>query len=286
MAHVEGDSIVTGSLGDLFRAYENRFATPAHLGGLPKVEVYVDEYGDRGFSTKSSGVFAMTAVMVPAESAPHMRVVASGLRNEINTPKPLHWVEHFTPKPKHAARRRLAADMVAAIPDVKVVYVIADKKTLIASEHLKHDQDAFYNYVTKLLLERVAYTAKYWPGGSRLALARLSSIKGTRDIDSISYLERVRDVRATNAPLQYLRWPPTWHGPERFDGLQIADLYMGMMGAALSGAHDDPLCAVHLLAHRAQIRRSPSGQLLGWGIKIYGDSSILTGRVWWADLSA
>lgn len=262
----------------------DRFCTPARLGRLPKVEVYVDELGDRGFTSRSSQVFAMVAVMVPAESAPHLRVVASGLRAEINTPKPLHWVEHFTPKPKHAARRRLAADMVAVVPGTRVIYVIADKATLIAGERLRHDQDAFYNYVTKLLLERVAYAARHWSGGPRLAIARLSSIKGTRDVDSIDYLERVRRTRATKAPLEQIRWPPSWHGPERYDGLQIADLYMGMMGAALSGPVDDAVCAAHLLAHRAQIRRGPAGQVLGWGIKIYGDPTTVTQRVWWTDL--
>lgn len=263
---------------------EDGFSTPPRLGRLPKVEVYVDELGDRGFTTRSSDVFAMVAVMVPAESAPHMRVVAAGLRAEINTPKPLHWVEHFTPKPKHAPRRRLAADMVAVIPGARVIYVIADKATLIASEHLKHDKDVFYNYVTKLLLERVAFAARHWAGGPRLAVARLSSIKGTRDVDSIEYLERVRRVGATKAPLEHIRWPPSWHGPERYVGLQIADLHMGMMGAALSGPVDDARCAENLLAHRAQIRRGPAGRVLGWGIKVYGDPTTLTQRIWWRDL--
>ena len=72
--------------------------------------------------------------------------------------------------------------------------------------------------MTKLLLERVAYAALQWRGGPRLAIARLSSIKGTRDVDSIDYLERVRRVRATKAPLEQIRWPPSWHGPERYDG--------------------------------------------------------------------
>lgn len=228
----------------------------------------------------------MTAVMVPAESAPHMRVVAAGLRSEINTEKPLHWVDHFTPKPKHAFRRKLAADMVAAIPGAVVIYVVCEKRTLIASEHLRADQDLFYNYVTKLLLERVAYAARYWPGGSRLAIVALSSIRGTAATDSRNYLDAVRDYRKTDAPMRYIKWPPSWHGPDRFDGLQIADLYMGMMGTALSGSETDVACAAHLLAHRSQIRRGPNGQLLGWGIKMYGDAGALTRRAWWDLLAA
>ncbi|MBU4215278.1 MAG: DUF3800 domain-containing protein [Actinobacteria bacterium] len=263
-----------------------RYRTPARIGSLDRVEVYVDEFGDRGFTTRSSPFFAMTAVMVPVESVPYMKVIAAGLRAQIRTDKPLHWVEHFTPKPKHAARRALAASLVAGIPGVTTIYVIADKATMIAGEHLRHDQDAFYNYVTKLLLERVAFAAKHWPRGPRLALARLSSIKGTRDVDSVEYLEAVRDRGRTDAPMEFIKWPPTWHGPERYDGLQIADIYMGMMGAALTGDDGDLGCATHLLTHRHQIRRGPAGQVIGWGIKVYGDPLVLTRRAWWPALSS
>lgn len=260
------------------------FATPGRIARLPLLEMYVDEYGDRGFTQRSSDVFAMTAVLVPLERAPHMRVVAAGLRAEINTTKPLHWVEHFTPKPKHAWRRALAADMLAAIPDLKVVYVVAHKASLIASEHLRSDQDAFYHYVTKLLLERAAFAAKYWPGGPRKVAARLGHIKGMRDQDAVEYLERVRAGGRTRAPLEHIVWPPKWYGPDRWDGLQIADLYTGMLTCAIRGAHDDHDCARYLVAHRRQIRTGPQGQLLGWGIKMFGSAAFLTDRVWWPSL--
>lgn len=263
-----------------------RYRTRAPFGQLPKVEVYVDEHGDRGFTTKSSAVFAMTAVMVPAESAPHMRVVAKGLRGEINTTKPLHWVDHFTPKPKHAGRRRLAADMVATIPDVKVIYVVADKATLIASQHLRSDQDAFYNYMTKLLLERVAFAAQHWHGGSRLALVRLSAVRNMDHAESLDYLHAVRERGKTRAPFNFISWPPTWHGPDRYDGLQVADLYMGMFGCAIGGSDSDAACGEHLMKHRLQIRRGPQGKVLGWGIKVYGEEGFITRRAWWAALVA
>jgi hypothetical protein len=260
------------------------FAVPAFVAALPPVELYVDEYGDRGFTEKSSEVFAMTAVMVPGENAPHMRVVAAGLRAEINTAKPLHWVDHFTPKPKHAARRQLAADMVASIPGLRVVYVVAHKETLIASQHLRSDQDAFYNYVTKLLLERVAFAARHWPGGRRKVLARLGHVRGMRHEDTVAYLEAARRYGKTKAPFEYIVWPPKWYGPDRWDGLQVADIYTGMLTCALRGAHDDMECARYLVAHRHQIRRGPLGQVLGYGIKLYGEAHYLTSRTWWGRL--
>ncbi|HEY3546248.1 MAG TPA: DUF3800 domain-containing protein [Propionicimonas sp.] len=268
------------------RSYSERHRTPAAIGRLRRVEVFVDEYGDRGFGLKASPMFAMTAVMVPEESVNHMRAVAGGLRSVIRTGKPLHWVEHFTPKPKHAERRALAAEMLAGIPGVVFLCVVADKATLEGSEYLKGDEDHFYNYVTKLLLERVAFQAKNWPGGARMALARLSSIRGTRERDSIEYLEAVRDRGRTTAPLQYIKWPPHWYGPERYDGLQIADLYTGIIGNAISGAPTEIECAAHLLRCRHQLRRGPRGQVLGWGVKVYGRDGFLTERPWWPLLTA
>ncbi|WP_353707655.1 DUF3800 domain-containing protein [Cellulosimicrobium sp. ES-005] len=261
-----------------------QFPTPERYRRLPRVEAFVDEVGDRGFTTKSSDVFAMVAVMVPQERVPDMKVVVGGLRHAVNTSKPLHWVDHFTPKPKHAARRRLASQWIAKIPDVKVVYVVAHKATLIASQHLRADRDLFYNYMTKLLLERVAYQARYWPGGQRLAVARLSAVKNMDHIESVDYLNGARRYQHTRAPFENILWPPIWRGPDVFDGLQLADLYLGMLWCAIRGDHGDVDCAEMLLEHRHQLRRGPSGQVLGWGVKVFGDPAYLTKRIWWPEL--
>lgn len=109
------------------------------------IEVFIDEYGDRGFGPQASRQFAMAALIVPREHLRHMRAIAIGLRGVINTPKPLHWVEHFTPKPKHAWRRDLAAELLSGIPGAMLIFVLADKDSLEASPILKTDKDMFYN---------------------------------------------------------------------------------------------------------------------------------------------
>lgn len=258
-----------------------QYPTPQRLRMLPRLEVFVDEVGDRGFTTKSSEAFAMAAVIVPQECVADMKLVIGGLRHTINTTKPLHWVDHFTPKQKHADRRRLASDWVAKIPEVKVVYVIAHKATMIAGEHLRADQDLFYNYVTKLLLERVAYEAKFWPGRPRLAVTRLSAVRNMRHGDSVEYLNAVRAYNRTRAPMEHILWPPKWHDPSAFDGLQLADIYLGMLWTALKGGPDDADCARMLLEHRHQLRRSAHGQVLGYGVKVYGDPRYVSQRCWW-----
>lgn len=255
--------------------------TTQRVHDLPALELYVDEFGDRGFGAKSSAYFAMTGLIVPSEYAANMRVVASGLRNEIGTSKPLHWVEHFTPKPRHEARRQLAMEMIATLPGIQLVYVLAHKPSLVASNHMRSDGATFYNYTTKLLLERVAFAAKYWPGGERKVYARLGHVKGMTHTESVDQLEGAILHRRTAAPFANIVWPPQWFGQERWDGLQIADLCMGAFSTALRctpGGRDD---AQHLRTIAHLVRRGSGGQLFGYGIKVYGEETCLTGQHWW-----
>lgn len=257
------------------------FTTPAWAGQLPKLHVYVDETGDRGFGPKASSFFAMTALLVPDESEWWMRAVAGGLRSLINTAKPLHWCEHFTAK--RLDRRSQASDLLARVPGVQLQHVIAHKRTIREDAGMRDDKDRFYNYVSKLLLERVALAAKCWPGGSRLAIVRLGSVKHMDHNETRIYLDRMRSApTGTSVPIpwEHIKWPPKWIGMD-LDGLQIADLHAGMLNAALTGASEDQECARHLLACSHQLRRSPRGKIMGYGIKVLGDNNYITGRCWW-----
>lgn len=126
----------------------------AHLYNLHEVEIYCDESGCRGFGPKATPWFGMCAVMIPHESVYQMRATVKGMQAVIGTSKPLHWTEHFSPK-KRQERRETIAQMLANIPGITLIYVIADKGTLRASNALKTDGALFYHYVMKLLLERV-----------------------------------------------------------------------------------------------------------------------------------
>lgn len=244
------------------------------------VEVFVDEYGDRGFGPKASRYFAMTALLVPQESIRHMRAVTIGLRGVINTPKPLHWVDHFTPKPKHAWRRQLAADLIAGIPGAVLIYLLADKATLTASDALRGDKDRFYNYATRLLLERVDRATAGWTDGARRARVRMGAVKNQDHDGTLAYLDL---VRRSQGEFAQVTWPVTWHGPEAYDGLQLADLAMGMFSTALRGDATDRECATHLLRIRRLTRRAQDGSVLGYGVKVYGCAAVVENRVWWAE---
>ncbi|MFE9317863.1 DUF3800 domain-containing protein [Streptomyces albidoflavus] len=257
-----------------------------HPGNLPKLRVYVDETGDRGLSATSSPFFAMTALLVPDEDDWRTRFTAAGLRSLIHnnpqhTNKPLHWVEHF--KKKHPERRRRAAQSLADMTSTKIVHVIVPKEAARTSSGLA-DGARFYNYTTRLLMERVAYAAAGWDGGPRLAIVRLGTVKGMDHKETAKYLTHVRGIDTFGVPWSNIKWPPKWEGTS-WDGIQLADLHAGLLGAALTGDPSDDGCAENLLLCKGLLYRSPTGRLPGYGVKVYGCDSIVTGRSWWEKLS-
>ncbi|WP_326779688.1 DUF3800 domain-containing protein [Streptomyces longwoodensis] len=258
--------------------------TSAELGALPKLNVYVDETGDRGLGHNASPFFAMTALMVPAEDDWTVRYTAGGLRtlihgNRPNVSTPLHWVDHF--KKKHPERRLYAARSLAQMPSAKVAHVIVPKSSARSYGGLA-DGVRFYNYTARLLLERVAHAAKQWEGGPRLAIVRLGTVKGMDHSDTAGYLDWVRSgrVETWNVPWEHIKWPPAWLNTE-WDGIQLADVHAGLLNAALTGAQTDTACADNLLLCKHQLHRAPTGRLLGYGVKVLGDCRFVTERSWW-----
>ncbi|MFD7201285.1 DUF3800 domain-containing protein [Streptomyces sp. NPDC059893] len=255
----------------------------AALGALPKLRVYVDETGDRG--ALGSPFFAMTALVVPDEEDWNVRVVAAGLRAMIHasrpeTMTPLHWVDHF--KRKHPERRERAARTLSLMPSVKVIHVIVPKRNVVPTGGMTQGT-RFYNYTTRLLLERVAYCAATWEGGPRLAIPYLGTVKGVDHTDTASYLTRVRNGlggETWGVPWQYIKWPPKWTGTDR-DGIQLAGIHAGILNVALSGGDKDEDCAQNLLLCKHQLYRSPGGSLMGYGVKVWGSCMFLVNRCWY-----
>lgn len=207
-----------------------------------------------------------------------------GMRAEINTKRALHWIEHFGGA-RQERRREAVSRMVAAIPGVKVVYVVCDKRSLISSNDLKNDNDLFYNYAMRLLLERVAQELRGWRGGARKGRLILGSVKNMDHKQSRLYLEHNITYNNTfNTPWENILWPPRWLGTAERDGLQLADLYLGMFRRAIERGSEDKKEARFLLRHGHQIRRGSNGNIMGYGIKMYGDPSFLLSQPWWQDL--
>ncbi len=250
--------------------------------------LYVDETGDRGFGPRSSPFFAMTPLMVPQEDDWTVKVAAGGLRALIHqghpeSATPLHWVRHF--RSKWADRRGYAAQALALMPSAKVIHVIAPKGELRAHPELT-DGAAFYNHVTRLLLERVARAAEHAEGHPRLAVVRLGAVRGVNHAHTVDYLTRVREESASEVPWERMKWPPVWVGSE-WDGVQLADLHAGFLNAALPGAPDEGDSVQNLLRCKEQLYRPPGGEVLGHGVHVLGaDTSFVTRQPWWPKWSA
>jgi hypothetical protein len=147
---------------------------------------------------------------------------------------------------------------------------------------MRKDSSLFYNYVTRLTLERVAYAAQNWPSGPRFAVVRFGSVVGLDSAATLQYLTRIHSSPSP-VPWECLKWPPVWRGTE-LDGIQLADIHAGMLNSALTGDVDDPTCAAYLLEVGHQLQRSNHGQLLGYGMKVLWDPSFVRNRCWWPDL--
>lgn len=159
-----GRSRTASNLGDHSRS-------PALLGA------YVDETGDRGFTTKSSPIFGITAVLVADELDAMMRSAVTTLRSDFGVEGvPLLWSRYCGPA--HHDRRRHVARTLAKVPGLQAIYVMIDKLRSPDSAAMRTDQRLAYNYVARLAFERIALAARAWHGGSRRAVVRVAHVKG------------------------------------------------------------------------------------------------------------
>lgn len=248
------------------------------VGSRQLLYAYVDETGDRGVSAKSSPFFAMAGFVIAAEDEHRMRTTAVELRQSFAIPrgKGLHWKDHVKVYP----RRRLVADKLAAIPDVRVNYVIFEKAAIPAGSGLYIDHTIFYNYVAGLMMERLLLSAKYWPGGTRDIQVRFGHVKGFDHAETIGYFRRKSSTDPSWIPWQLLRGSVKFSDMSQYDGLQIADLYAGILKAAIMpdpyGGYEEH----HFLRIRHQIRRA-KGTCWGAGFKVMAQAGTIENLPWW-----
>lgn len=228
-----------------------------------KLHLFVDEFGDPGNSLKSSPTFTYTGLLIAEEDTQILRETAQELRIKLmNGEGTLHWREQA----RTWDRRQYIAKQIATLP-VELIYVVAVKRDLRAPRSiLAHDHGTIF-WTLQLLLERAVLAAKDWPGGKRDLVVYLSAIKGIPEKLIVAKVEQIRTMQG---------WIP-WHllnskvhilqNSER-DGLQIADQFAGIFGAAihphkLSGEVD----STHLNLIYPLIRKNYLGTTLNFGIK-------------------
>jgi hypothetical protein len=263
-------------------------AKAAHPKPRPRLELYVDETGDRGMSHKSSPYFALTGILVPGTSTDYLRTVINGLKLEFGLGKddPLHWVDHLTPRRRD--RREMATRMLASVPDLTVIHIVANKATMTKDMGMAQSGAVFYNYMARLLLERALMHAQNRPDGEHVVVARFGHVRGMIVEDSQEYLHSFKlGVRHSPWPIPWhlLQGKPKWHQTKDYVGIQAADIYAGVLGCALDAEFDDEECALLLKQQAHQIRRSWNGTAMGYGFKALGDTQFLTERSWWPSIN-
>lgn len=255
------------------------YQTPSQNKILPKVHVFVDEYGDRNFkNNRESDWFTMTALMVEQEHLDHMRAAVAGLRSVYKIPEgnKLHWVDHF--KRKQEARRFTALHLLSSIPNIKLVNVLLHKPSVGSGAYMRNQSARSYHMMTLYLMERIARAAAAWPGGPRLARVSLGVVGGVDHRDTMTKLHAAALLSDPRTPFGNLLWPFKWFDSAQLDGLQAADIFSGFLTAGL--VNEDARYYARVLKLVATDSR---GNHLGEGMKIFPNHAIplVTESEWW-----
>lgn len=227
---------------------------------------------------RASAYFAFAAVVVAAEDEPAMRAAMSDLRRDFNVPngKPLHWKDHVKtfPRRQHCVRK------LAGLPLV-INYVAVEKAAIPANAGMRADQTKFYNFAAGMVLERILLTAKHWSGGSRDVKVRFGMVRGFDHRETSDYFKLKPQSSPSWVPWRLQRGAVEFDAQAHYDGLQAADVYAGILHAAIVkdayGGYEES----HLMSVRSQIRRSQAGDSWGYGFKWLGNDSTVKGLPWW-----
>jgi hypothetical protein len=242
------------------------------------LRAYIDETGDRGHSASSSRYFAFAAVIVADEDEAGLRAVMSQLRSDFRVPsgKALHWKDHV----KAFSRRQHVARSLSQVPGVMVVYVVVEKATIPTSSGMYGDHVLFYNFAACMTMERILLAARDWDDGTRDVIVRFGHVRGFNHGATSAYF----DLKAKTdpwVPWNRLRGQVHFDDQAKWDGLQAADQYAGMLNVALRADQFGGYEESHLLRITHQIRRDDGGRSWGWGFKVLGSTATFTSLPWW-----
>lgn len=182
---------------------------------------YIDETGDRGLVDKkgSSPVFGMSAIITTAESGKAVQEAIKHLRSEFKIPDDV--VMSSKKNVKTHSRRLYAAQILSAIPDVKVVYVYCQKSE-VTGQYVS-DRDAFYNYVALKTYKNVLWAARNWKGIAEGIQTAFGHVKNHDNKKTAAYFDFVLgfEPKVPNVMEKKLHWVHA----ETYLESQAADLY-------------------------------------------------------------
>jgi len=228
---------------------------------------FVDEIGDRGHSGKSSEYFAMAAVIFPASVKQKVKDCIAKIKTEFGVPLkvPFHWRKHCT---AHEYKKFVTRE-ISQLEGVTVIYVISDKKT-VPKDHVK-----FYNLVAASMLDRIL---KHSEELNKNVCVKYGHIRGFDHTTTIDYFYK-RNWRSSN--FNRLINAPGWIRADSSSGIQLADIYAGILGAAAFADKFGDFEALYLDRIKHQIRKSNKGKISGFGIKALSFDNNPQSFKWW-----
>jgi len=228
---------------------------------------FVDETGDRGYSKKSSEYFAMTAVIFSASVQQKVKDCIANIKARMGIPlkMPLHWYKHCR---MHEDRKFITGE-ISKLEGVTVIYVISDKKTTPKNHTI------FYNVVAALTLERILRHSEKL---NRKVCVWFGHVKGFNHSTTIDYFQK-RDWRKIN--YNVLLEQPKWIPADTNSGIQLADQYAGILGAAMIADKHGNFETSYLEKIKHQIRKSEYGKVNGYGIKAISADNDSQSFKWW-----
>jgi hypothetical protein len=133
-----------------------------------------------------------------------------------------------------------------------------------------------------MTMERILLAARDWHGGTRNAIVRFGHVRGFDHSKTSSYFS-LKAKTDQWVPWNRLHGAVHFDDQAKWDGLQAADQYAGMLNAALRPDQFGGYEESHLLRIRNQIRRDGAGKSWGWGFKVLGNSTTFTSLPWRPD---
>lgn len=239
-----------------------------------RIDVYIDETGDRGNGPRSSPIFGMAAVIVPATAQTGLRRAIEQLRGDFKVPagRDMSWKNDV----KTHDRRKRAAHTLAAVPGIELCYVYARKADLQAGTY-RDDPTRMYNY-----LAYRAFKAALWAGvrghRSDQVHIRFGHVRRHDHRTTEQYIraQASADQKVPMSALASLRWVSATTFPES----QAADLYGGFLKAAVWPAGEfNTVEPAYLTTIWSQLRRV-GGCSIPLGIHAMPSHAVLTDEPW------
>ena len=242
------------------------------------VFAYIDETGDPGtvVKPKSSPIFGMAAVLVDDQSAPVLRAAVSQLRTDFGVPdgKVMSWKDHLRTHDK----RKHAAAILAAVPNIKLIYVYSDKRLTTAGS-FGNQRGIYYNYVAFKMYKNILWAARNWRGNEGVH-TRFGHVRHM-DHDATRAYFQSQIAAAPNVPF-HLERGLNWVSSDRFLESQAADLFAGFLKEGIWPDEFGQIEGMYIRKVWPQIRRNGDNCVIPLGLMSMPNSQNVKAWNWYS----